>query len=160
MWWVKYTSNVAFLALIFAFGATLLVGWSWAGQVPFIGSDPASQNAALTAGLTALIIAAPIWLVHWAWASKSWVWESPTAQYYLAFFTVVGLGAAVFVGVQLINRLLNLLTGVPGLTWEGSASFLFGAAWSVAWSLALWAYHGFTWLKYRERRRAALPARV
>jgi hypothetical protein len=39
--------------------------------------------------------------------------------------------------------------------WDGSSHFLFGATWSVLWSLALWAYHGFTWLQYREKRRAA-----
>ncbi len=157
--WVKYSSNVAFVALLFAYAATLLVGWSWAGEVPFV--TRADQQTALTTSLAVLIIAAPVWLVHWLWASKTWVWESETAQYYLAFFTVVGLGAAVVVGVQLVQRLLSLLVGAPGLTWGQSAAFLFGAAWSVAWSLAVWAYHGLTWLRYRERRRAvAAPVRV
>jgi hypothetical protein len=153
MWWVKYTSNVAFFALLFAYGATLLVGWSWAQAVPFV--DPQSQAALLNASLTVLIIAAPIWLLHWIWASKSWVWESKTAQYYLAFFTIISLGAAVVIALQLIFRLLNIFTGQGEYTFENSSQFLFGAAWSVAWSLAVWAYHGFTWLKYRERRKLA-----
>jgi hypothetical protein len=152
MWWIKYTSNVAFLALLFAYGATLLVGWSWAREVPF--SSPESQDAIFTGSLAVLIIAAPIWLIHWIWAIKSWVWESDTAQYYLAFFTIASLGAAVVIGLQLIMRLLQLAMGQGGYTWDNSSHFLFGAAWSVVWSLAMWAYHGFTWLKYRQRRSA------
>src|SRR5262249_8177504 len=100
MWWVKYTSNVAFFALIFAYAATLLGGWSWANEVPFVA--PEGQASVFTGALAVLIIAAPIWLIHWIWASKSWVWESDTAQYYLAFFTLISLAAAVIIGFQLI----------------------------------------------------------
>jgi hypothetical protein len=154
MWWVKYTSNVAFIALLFAYGATLLVGWSWARDVPFFSR--ASQDSIFTASLAVLIIAAPIWLNHWIWAVKSWVWESETAQYYLAFFTIISLIAAVVIGLQLIIRLLSLLMGQGGFTWETSSHWLFGATWSVVWSLAMWGYHGFTWLKYRQRRSARI----
>jgi hypothetical protein len=155
--WVKYSSNVAFVALIYAYAATLLVGWSWAGEVPFVAKE--GQASVFTAALSVLLVAWPIWLVHWLWAVRSWVWESEAAQYYLAFFTLVGLGAAVVVGVQLIQRLLGLALGTAGPTWNQSASFLFGATWSVVWSLAVWAYHGLTWLTYRERRRLPAQAR-
>jgi hypothetical protein len=151
MWWVKYTSTVAFIALLFAYGATLLVGWSWAGAVPFVEQTPAAQSSILSGSLAVLIIAAPIWLIHWIWASKTWVWESETAQWYLGFFTVISLGAAVVIGVQLAKGLLDLALGQGK---DISGHWYFGATWSVVWSLAMWGYHGFTWLKYRERRSA------
>ena len=43
--WVSFTSRVAFVALLVAYAASLAVGWSYAGTVPFVG--PAGQRCSL-----------------------------------------------------------------------------------------------------------------
>ena len=150
--WVNFTSRVAFVALLVAYAASLAVGWSYAGAVPFVG--PAGQALAADrrrrpsprrlAGVAAAL----------ALGRNDWPWESAAAQRYLAFFTVLGLGASVVVGVRLLARVLDVLLGAAG-SWADNRAFLFGAGWSVAFSLWVWAYHGLTWLKYRRRRASA-----
>ena len=54
-------------------------------------------------------------------------------------------------------RVLDILLGAAG-SWADNRAFLFGAAWSVAFSLGVWAFHGLTWLKYR-RRMVSAPGR-
>ena len=150
--WVNFTSRVAFVALLVAYGASLAVGWSYAGAVPLLG--PEGQRSLLTAAAAVALVAWLVWWLHWRWARNDWLWESAAAQHHLAFFTLVGLGVSVVVGVQLIARVLNVLVGVAG-SWADNRAFLFGAGWSVAFSLWVWAFHGLTWLKYRRRRAAA-----
>lgn len=150
--WVNFTSRVAFVALLVAYAASLAVGWSYAGAVPFVG--PAGQRSLLTGAAALALVAWPVWLLHWRWARNDWPWESAAAQRYLAFFTVLGLGASVVVGVRLLARVLDVLLGAAG-SWADNRAFLFGAGWSVAFSLWVWAYHGLTWLKYRRRRASA-----
>jgi hypothetical protein len=150
--WVKYNSRVAFVALLVAYGASLAVGWSYAAAIPLLG--PAAQRSVLTSAAAIALIAWPVWLLHWRWARNDWPWESVAAQRHLAFFTVVGLGASIAVGVQLLARVFNILIGSAGSLADNRA-FLFGAVWSVAFSLWVWAFHGLTWLRYRRHKAAA-----
>jgi hypothetical protein len=150
--WVNFTSRVAFIALLVAYGASLVVGWSYAGAVPSL--DPAAQRSLLTGAAAVALVAWPVWLLHWRWARNDWLWESAAAQRYLAFFTVLGLAASVVVGVRLLTRVLDVLIGTAG-SWADNRAFLFGAGWSVAFSLWVWAFHGLTWLKYRRHQAAA-----
>jgi hypothetical protein len=150
--WTNYASRVAFVAMLVAYGATLAVGWSYAAAIP--GVSPDRQQAVLTSAAALALVAWPVWLLHWRWARNDWLWESEQAQYHLAFFTVVGLAASVVVAEQLIARVLNVLAGAAG-TWADNRAFLFGATWSLVFSLGVWAFHGLTWLKYRRRKTAA-----
>jgi hypothetical protein len=153
--WVNFTSRVAFIALLVAYAASLAVGWSYAEAVPFVA--PQAQRSVLTAAAAVALVAWPVWLLHWRWARNDWLWDSAAAQHYLAFFTVVGLGASVVVGVQLIARVLNVLIGSAG-SWADNRAFLFGAGWSVVFSLWVWAFHGLTWLRYRRHKTTAAVA--
>lgn len=146
--WIRYTTIVSFIALCVAFGASLLVGWSLAGQVP--GVQGPAQMSTLARGAALAIIAWPIWFIHWRWARRDWLWESMTAQYYLAFFTISGLIASVVIGVQFLARLLEVLLGAQ-LVNTDNVSFLLGALWSTLFSLWLWVYHGRIWLAHRRR---------
>jgi len=146
--WIRYTIIVSFIALCVAFGASLLVGWSLAGQVP--GVQGPAQMSALARGAALAIIAWPIWFIHWRWARRDWLWESATAQYYLAFFTICGLIACAVIGAQFISRFLEVLLGAQSLD-NDTLSFLLGALWSTLFSLWLWVYHGRIWLAHRRR---------
>jgi hypothetical protein len=146
--WIRYTTVASFIALCVAFGASLLVGWSLAGQVP--GLRGAEHMTSLARGLALAVIAWPIWFIHWRWARRDWLWESSTAQYYLAFFTICGLIACAVIGAQFIARFLEVLLGTQPLN-DDTSGFLLGALWSTLFSLWLWVYHGRIWLSHRRR---------
>ncbi len=145
--WVNYASRVAFIALLVAYGASLAFGWAYAEAIPGLSAE--AQHSVLTSAAALALIAWPLWLLHWVWTRKDWLWDSEQAQYYLAFFTVVGLGASVIIGVQLLARVFNIMGGTAG-SWADNHAFLFGATWSVVISLAVWVFHGLTWMKYRK----------
>jgi hypothetical protein len=146
--WTRYTITVSYIALIIAYAASLLFGWSLAQTVPGIA---ANDNPGIVARSAALMFVAwPIWFLHWRWARRDWFWESRSAQYFLLIFTAMGLIGTVIIGTQLITRLFELLLNArpPG---DDSTGFLFGALWSTAISLWMWIYHGRTWLEHRRR---------
>ncbi len=146
--WIRYITVASFIALCVAFGASLLVGWSLAGQVP--GLYGSQHMTALARGLALAVIAWPIWFIHWRWTRRDWQWESTTAQSYLAFFTICGLIACTFIGAQFAARLLDVLLGTQPIRSD-TAGFLLGALWSTLFSLWLWVYHGRIWLAHRRR---------
>ena len=145
--WIKYTAFVSFVTLFIGYFAALFVGWSLAQAVPLVSPERQQNVLAVSAAIAILFL--PTWFIHWRWLRRDWSWESQGAQNYLLFFTAMGLGASGIIGVQLLARLLNIAMGARSLT--GSQQFLFGAIWSVAWSLWLWIYHGRTWLAHRRR---------
>ncbi len=146
--WIRYITVASFIALCIAFGASLLVGWSLAGQVP--GLQGPQHMTALARGLALAVIAWPIWFIHWRWTRRDWLWESNAAQSYLAFFTICGLIACTFIGAQFAARLLDVLLGTQPMRSD-TAGFLLGALWSTLFSLWLWVYHGRIWLAHRRR---------
>jgi hypothetical protein len=143
----KYASFVSFLTLLIGYFAALFVGWSLARAVPFTSPERQQNILAVSAAITILFL--PTWYIHWRWLRQDWSWGAQATQRYLQFFTALGLGASGVVGVQLIARLLNIAMGARPLA--GSEQFLFGATWSVAWSLWLWIYHGRIWLAHRRQ---------
>jgi len=145
--WIKYTGFVSFMTLLVGYIAALFVGWSLAEAVPWASPERQQNILAVSAAIAILFL--PTWFIHWRWLRRDWSWESPAAQNYLQFFTAMGLGASGIIGVQLIARLLNIAMGTS--SFGESQQFLFGATWSVAWSLWLWIYHGRTWLAHRRR---------
>jgi hypothetical protein len=145
--WIKYTGFVSFVTLLVGYIAALFVGWSLAESVPMASPERQQNILAVSAAVALLFL--PTWFIHWRWVRRDWSWESPGAQNYLLFFTAMGLGASGIIGVQLIARLLNIAMGASSL--GGSQQFLFGAIWSMAWSLWMWIYHGRTWLAHRRR---------
>jgi hypothetical protein len=150
--WVRYASFVSFVALLLAFSATLMAGWSYAEAIPRFSTE--QQRPILIYSIAIALIAWPVWAVHWRMVLQDWLWESKNAQNYLIFFTAAGLGASVIIGIQLLARVLGILTD-PGHngTWESNRAFLIGASWSVAWSLGLWTYHHRTWINLRRGRK-------
>lgn len=146
--WVRYTIVVSFLALLVAYVATLFVGWSLAGQAPTLGAP--DQISVLARNAALAVVAWPIWALHWYWTKRDWQWESITAQIYLAFFTIFGLAATVWIGLQFVTRTFEVLLGTR--TADGdTAGVLLGALWSTVFSLALWIYHGRLWLAHRRK---------
>jgi hypothetical protein len=148
---VRYTTIVSFIALVVAYGASLFVGWSLAGQVP--GVRDVEQLSILARSAAVAIVAWPIWFIHWRWAKRDWLWESASAQYYLAFFTICGLIASVWIGMQFLTRTFEVLLNAKPLN-NDAISFLLGALWSTVFSLWLWVYHGSIWLQHRRRAAA------
>ncbi len=148
---IRYTTVVAFFSLCAAYIASLFVGWSIAGGIPGLKTSE-EHVVTLARSLAALIIAVPIWILHWRWTQRDWNWDATTSQGYLAFFTVIGLGASMFVGAQFISKVLEWLLGVPQKIDQ--TSFLFGAAWSTAISLFMWMYHGGKWWQYRKKAKS------
>jgi hypothetical protein len=146
--WTRYTIIVAYIALIIAFGSALLFGWSLAGAIPGMSASDNPTILARSAALT--LVAWPVWYLHWRWARRDWFWGSQAAQYYLAFFTIIGLIGTVVVGTQLLARLLEVLFGARP-PQEDSTGFIFGALWSTIISLWMWIYHGRIWLEHRRR---------
>lgn len=146
--WVRYTTFVSFIAMAVAYGSTLFVGWSLARSVP--GVNTAEQMSVLARSAAIAIIAWPIWFIHWRWTRQAWLWESTAAQYYLAFFTITGLIASVWIGMQFLTRLFEVLLGARSLD-DDSIGYLLGALWSTLFSLWLWMYHGAMWLQHRRR---------
>lgn len=145
--WIKYTAFVSFMTLLVGYFAALFVGWSLARSVPLVSPERQLNVLAVSAAIAILFL--PTWFIHWRWLRRDWQWESQGAQNYLLFFTAMALGASGIIGVQLLARLLNIAMGTVPLV--GSEQFLFGAAWSVAWSLWMWIYHGRIWLAHRRR---------
>jgi hypothetical protein len=148
MLWVKYSSVVSVIGLIIAYGATLGVGWSFAEAMPML--SPAQQRNVLATSAALALVFWPIWFIHWRWAQRDWLWESRQAQQYLFLFTLIGGGATVIIGVQVIAQLFRIGLGT-GATFATSQRFLFGGIWSVAWSLWMWIYHSRIWLEHRRR---------
>jgi uncharacterized protein with PQ loop repeat len=148
--WLRYASVVSFVSLLLAYGATLGFGWSYARVIPGL-NDEAQQMLQIYC-MAVAIIAWPVWAVHWYLVRQEWNWSSRTTQNYLIFYTVVGLVASVVIGVQLLVKLMD--TREP---WEKHQAFVIGAAWSVAWSLAVWLFHGIAWINHR-RGRESTPA--
>jgi hypothetical protein len=146
--WVRYTVTVSFLALTIAYGATLFAGWSMARAVPGVATT--EQTSVLARSLAFAIIGWPIWAIHWRWARRDWSWDGTAPQLYLAFFTIMGLVASAWIGMQFISRLLEILFGSRPPD-DDSISYLFGALWSTLVSLGLWVYHGAIWLRHRWR---------
>lgn len=146
--WARYTVTVSFLALTIAYGATLFAGWSIARAVPGVAS--AEQTSFLARSLAIAIIAWPIWAIHWRWARRDWSWDGTTSQLYLAFFTIMGLVASAWIGMQFISRLLEVLFGSKPTDGD-SISYLIGALWSTLVSLLVWVYHGGIWIQHRRR---------
>jgi hypothetical protein len=144
--WIKYTAFVSFTTLLIGYFAALFVGWSLAEVVPW--ASPERQQSILAVSAAIAILFLPTWYIHWRWLRQDWSWENQGTQNYLQFFTARGLGASGIIGVQLIARLLNIAMGSS--SFAGSQQFLFGAIWSVAWSLWLWIYHGRIWLAHRR----------
>ncbi len=122
--WIRYTYIVSIVSLVVAYSATLFIGWSLARQVP--GVRDAEQLSILARSAAIAIIAWPIWFLHWHWARRDWLWESDSAQYLLAFFTVCGLIASAIIGSQFIARFLEVLLGARQLD-NDTTGFLFGA---------------------------------
>lgn len=145
---IRYTTIVSFGSLCVAYIASLFVGWSIAGGIPWLKNG--EELTTVARSLAALLIALPIWILHWRWTQRDWNWDADTSQLYLAFFTVIGLGATMFVGAQFISRVLEWLLGVP--QGKDQISFLFGAVWSTAVSLFMWMYHGGKWWQYRRAK--------
>ncbi|MCL5997558.1 MAG: DUF5671 domain-containing protein [Chloroflexi bacterium] len=146
--WTRFTITVAYAALLVAYGSALLIGWSLTQTIPGIS---ASENPGVLARSVALaVVAWPVWFLHWRWARRDWFWESKSAQYFLAFFTAIGLIGTVVIGTQLITRLFEVMLGARPPN-EDSTGFLFGALWSTVISLWMWIYHGRTWLEHRRR---------
>ena len=149
--WIKFIALVSFVSLLISYFSILFVGWSWAEFVPWIGAS--GQRDVLIVSASLAIIFFPLWLLHWRVARRHWTWESKVAQNYLLFFTAMGLGASVVVGVQLLVRLMRLGAGTGG-SFAENQDFLFGAAWSVIWSLWIWMHHGWVWLDSRRQTAA------
>jgi hypothetical protein len=149
--WVRYTIIVSFTSLVVAYGASLFVGWALAGQAP--DGDAASQMGILARSAAFAVVAWPIWFIHWRWAKRDWQWESSAAQIYLAFFTICGLIASVWIGMQFLTRTFEVLLGARSLDNE-TMGYLLGALWSTVFSLWLWLYHGRIWLAHRRRATA------
>lgn len=150
--WIRYTSVVSIISLAVAYAATLFVGWSLARQVP--GVRDADQLSLLAYCAAIAFIAWPIWFLHWRWAQRDWLWESDRAQYYLAFFTIIGLIATAVIGVQFIARFFEVMLGARSLD-NDTTGFLLGALWSTVFSVGLWVYHGSTWIQHRRIARQA-----
>jgi hypothetical protein len=146
--WVRYTTIVSFIALLAAYSSSLVIGWSLARAVP--GVAQTEQLALLARSLAIAIIAWPIWILHWRLAQRDWLWESSAAQKFLAFFTVVGLLASVFIGFQFVSGFIEFVLGTLEATLD-AVSYLLGAAWSTLVSLWLWVYHGRIWIHHRRR---------
>ncbi|MCS7055997.1 MAG: DUF5671 domain-containing protein [Thermoflexales bacterium] len=146
--WAHYVITVSFLALAIAYGATLFAGWSIARAVP--GVAEADQMSVLARSLAIAIIAWPIWAIHWRWAKRDWNWNGTVSQLYLAFFTITGLIAGAWIGMQFISRLLEVLLGSKAADGD-SVSYLIGALWSTLVSLLIWVYHGSIWIRHRRR---------
>jgi hypothetical protein len=144
----RYSITVSFIALAVAYGSSLLVGWSLAQQVPGVRSE--DQMLVLARSAAIAVIAWPLWFVHWRWAKRDWLWESSAAQYYLAFFTISGLVASVWIGAQFLTRMFEVLFGARMLDNE-TMGYLLGSLWSTLFSLWLWIYHGAIWLQHRRR---------
>jgi hypothetical protein len=144
----RYSITVSFMALVVAYGSSLLVGWSLAQQVPGVRGD--DQMLVLARSAAIAVIAWPLWFVHWRWAKRDWLWESSAAQYYLAFFTISGLIASVWIGAQFLTRMFEVLFGARTLDNE-TMGYLLGSLWSTLFSLWLWIYHGAIWLQHRRR---------
>jgi hypothetical protein len=149
---VRYSAIVSFVSLLLAFFALLFIGWSIAGVVPFLGPDGQRWLLAYSAAVAAVLV--PVWLIHWRWARQNWAWDSLLAQRYLVFFSAMGLGASVVVGVQFLARVINLVSGI-GATWSESRDFLLGGGWSVVLSLLVCWYHGREWMTQRHKGPAA-----
>jgi hypothetical protein len=149
---VRYSAIVSFVSLLLGFFALLFIGWSVAGVVPFLGPDEQHWLLVYSAAVAAVLV--PVWLIHWRWARQNWAWDSPLAQRYLVFFSAMGLGASVVVGVQLLARVINLVSGT-GATWSESQDFLLGGGWSVVLSLFVCWYHGREWMTQRHKGAAA-----
>jgi uncharacterized protein with PQ loop repeat len=151
--WLRYASVVSFVSLLLAFGATLLLGWSYTQTMPVL--NPEQQKLLLMYSVAVAVIAWPIWIIHWYLVRQDWVWESRFAQNYLIFFTVIGMVASVVVGVQLLVVLMKV---AGGESMESHQNFIIGAGWAVAWSLAVWLYHGVSWVRHRRiRNRSSEP---
>lgn len=146
--WARYTITVAFLALAIAYGATLFAGWSIARAVPSVADK--DQMSLLARSLAIAIVAWPIWAIHWRWARRDWRWDGTISQLYLAFFTIMGLIASAWIGMQFISRLLEVLLGSRAVDSD-SISYLIGALWSTLVSLLVWVYHGGIWIQHRRR---------
>jgi hypothetical protein len=144
----RYSITVSFIALAVAYGSSLLVGWSLAQQVPGVRGEDQMQVLARSAAIA--VIAWPLWFVHWRWARRDWKWDSPGAQAYLAFFTICGLIASVWIGVQFLAAVFEVMLGSSDLS-NNMVGFLAGALWSTLFSLWLWVYHGRIWLQHRRR---------
>jgi hypothetical protein len=144
----RYSITVSFIALAVAYGSSLLVGWSLAQQVPGVRGE--DQMLVLARSAAIAVIAWPLWFVHWRWAKRDWLWESSAAQYYLAFFTISGLIASVWIGAQFLTRIFEVLFGARTLDNE-TMGYLLGSLWSTLFSLWLWIYHGAIWLQHRRR---------
>jgi hypothetical protein len=152
---VRYSVVVSFVSLLLGFFAVLFIGWSIAGVVPWL--EPSGERTLLVYSAAVAAVLLPVWGIHWRYARQNWAWDSPLAQRYLIFFSAMGLGASVVVGVQLLVRVMNLLAGL-GPTWGESRDFLLGGGWSVVLSLAVCWYHGREWMTTRRSRAAAATA--
>jgi hypothetical protein len=152
---VQYAAVVSFFSLLIGYVATLFIGWSIAHVVPFVGDE--GQRTVLVTSSAVAAVMLPVWLIHWSWAKQHWLASSELAQKYLVFFSACGLGASVIVGIQLIIRVVNLITGSSGVTWEGSHNFIIGASWSVVLSLAVAWYHGREWMSQKQTRSETGP---
>jgi uncharacterized RmlC-like cupin family protein len=121
----------AFIAII---GATSLASFAvdeaWPGR-PFFGRS----TSELAAGLAAVIVAAPIWLLHWRFASRLVARDSREDRHFLrqAYFLIVPVVSIVSVGVAARAAISDLLGG-DTVRGENLAAFaVWGGAWVFHW---------------------------
>jgi hypothetical protein len=156
----------AFVSLLLAFIGAILFCWSapralFRTQEPvdrLLNIIPLNVGDVLLFSIPTVLVFGIAWIFAWRMLlrdSSSGAW--PVPQFYLAFFTVIGIVLTLVLAWRVIYIFLQLLN--PNGTPAGDTMIaLISGLLAFLPSVMLWLYHGFLWRSYRRfyRRLEAL----